>query len=168
MLDLENIELIKQLKHKYFRCIDTANLEGVRECFAKRSTATYIGGDYHFELSGREEIVDFMAASFTADAIGMHHGHHPEIHVIDQNRAWGYWYLQDIFISLKENTTLRGSAIYRDEYIFEDDAWRHLHTEYQRIYEEIEPRHPDTKVTYHYLADKLGDKGESDILKGRG
>jgi hypothetical protein len=46
----------------------------------------------------------------------MHHGHTPEIEIVDDNNATGIWYLNDLVIDLKSNTQLSGAAIYHDEY----------------------------------------------------
>jgi hypothetical protein len=51
------------------------------------------------------------------------------------------------------NTVTRGSAIYRDQYVKQDGTWKIKRSEYDRIWEEIEPRNPDTRLTVHYLAD---------------
>ena len=52
MLDLESIELIKQLKARYFRFLDTRNLDGLKTVFTHDATASFIGGDYDFQLDG--------------------------------------------------------------------------------------------------------------------
>ena len=39
MLDLESIELIKQLKARYFRFLDTRNLDGLKTVFTHDATA---------------------------------------------------------------------------------------------------------------------------------
>ena len=76
----------------------------------------------------------------------MHHGHHPEISV-EGDTATGLWYLQDIFINLEENTTLRGSALYRDRYVKQNGEWKIEYTGYKRLYEEIEQRDERMKIT---------------------
>jgi len=43
---LMDIEAIKQLKHAYFRCIDTANLEELATLFHDDVEAHFIGGNY--------------------------------------------------------------------------------------------------------------------------
>ena len=145
MLDLEAIELIKQLKARYFRFLDTGNQEGVESVFTEDATAHFIGGHYDIDVQGRDKLLKFYAYSFTEEKFGMHNGHHPEISV-DGDNATGLWYLQDIFINLEENTTVMGSAIYEDTYIKVDGEWKIKTTNYERLWEEIHPRSADIKL----------------------
>ena len=60
MLDLESIELIKQLKARYFRFLDTRNIEGLQTVFTSDATASFVGGDYDFQLDGWEQLEAFI------------------------------------------------------------------------------------------------------------
>ena len=146
MLDLEAIELIKQLKARYFRFLDTGNFDGLATVFTEDATAYFKGGDYEFDLKGWPALRDFYQQSFTPQKFGMHHGHHPEISV-DGETATGIWYLQDIFINLEANYTLMGSALYHDNYVKHKGEWLIAHTGYERLYEEIHPRGEEQKIT---------------------
>lgn len=146
MLDLEAIELIKQLKARYFRFIDTCDLDGLKTVFADDGEAYFKGGDYEFSLKGWAELEAFYKDSFTPSKFGMHTGHHPEIDV-DGDTATGKWYLQDIFINLETNTTITGSAIYHDKYSRIDGVWRIQYTGYTRLLEQMEKRSDSIKVT---------------------
>lgn len=145
MLDLEAIELIKQLKARYFRSIDTADLATLQSVFAPDGEAYFKGAQYEFSLKGWAELEAFYANAFTPQRFGMHHGHHPEISV-EGSEATGIWYLQDIFFDLESNTRLMGSALYTDRYIKIDGEWKIQHTAYKRLYEELQPRGPEDKM----------------------
>ena len=132
-LDLEAIELIKQLKARYFRFLDTRNIEGLQSVFTADATARFKGPDYDFDLSGWPALEAFYRKSFSADAFGMHNGHHPEIDVAGDH-ATGIWYLQDIFVQLKHDITVMGSALYEDEYRRQDGVWRIATTGYFRLW----------------------------------
>ncbi len=152
MLDLEAIELIKQLKARYFRFLDTRNLEGLQTVFTSDATASFIGGDYDFQLTGWEQLEAFYKKSFTGQNFGMHNGHHPEI-CVDGDTATGIWYLQDIFVSLEHNMTIMGSALYEDEYRLEDGQWRIAQTGYERLWEEHHKRGSDISLRVKPIAD---------------
>jgi len=152
MLDLEAIELIKQLKARYFRFLDTRNLEGLQTVFTSDATASFIGGDYDFQLTGWEQLEAFYKKSFTGQNFGMHNGHHPEI-CVDGDTATGIWYLQDIFVSLEHNMTIMGSALYEDEYRLEDGQWRIARTGYKRLWEEHHKRGSDISLRVKPIAD---------------
>ena len=152
MLDLEAIELIKQLKARYFRFLDTRNLEGLQTVFTSDATASFIGGDYDFQLIGWEQLEAFYKKSFTGQNFGMHNGHHPEI-CVDGDTATGIWYLQDIFVSLEHNMTIMGSALYDDEYRLEDGQWRIARTGYKRLWEEHHKRDEEINLRVKPIAD---------------
>ena len=46
---LMDIEAIKQLKHAYFRCVDTANLEELGTLFHEDVTVHFKGGTYEWK-----------------------------------------------------------------------------------------------------------------------
>ena len=152
MLDLESIELIKQLKARYFRFLDTRNLEGLKTVFTSDATASFIGGDYDFQLDGWEQLEAFYKKSFTGQNFGMHNGHHPEI-CVDGDTATGIWYLQDIFVSLEHNINIVGSALYDDDYRREDGQWRIARTGYKRLWEEHQKRGVDIRLRVKPIAD---------------
>lgn len=145
MLDLEAIELIKQLKARYFRFLDTRDLAGLRSVFTDDARAHFKGADYEFELNGWLELEAFYKKSFTDTTFGMHNGHHPEISV-EGDSATGIWYLQDIFVELNHKLTIMGSALYHDTYRKVDDEWRIAGTGYRRLWEEYHPRGDDIKL----------------------
>ena len=139
MLDLQEIESIKQLKARYFRALDSKDWELMKSCLAENCVAKYDGGKYSFE--GREGIVEcFSSYMDDPKLIFLHQGHHPEITILNESEATGIWYLQDIVISLENNTTLRGAGFYHDKYIKINNNWLISSTGYERTFEEIEER----------------------------
>ena len=151
-LDLEAIELIKQLKARYFRFLDTRNIEGLHSVFTEDASARFKGPDYDFDLNGWPALEAFYRKSFSADAFGMHNGHHPEIEV-SGDHATGIWYLQDIFVQLKHDITVMGSALYEDEYRRENGVWRIATTGYVRLWEEHHTRGEHVKLRVKPIPD---------------
>ncbi|RVT93595.1 nuclear transport factor 2 family protein [Sphingomonas crocodyli] len=149
---LSDFEDIRTLKHRYFRGIDTADLALLDTLFTDDLVVEYRGGDYCVKLTGRTDMVEFLANSFNAQAVAMHHGHMPEIELTGPDSATGIWYLEDIFISLGQRRHTMGSAIYRDVYRREDGRWKIARTEYDRIIEVVRPLGPDERITAHHLA----------------
>jgi hypothetical protein len=145
MLDLEAIELIKQLKARYFRFLDTRDLSGLQSVFTPDAQAHFKGADYEFTLNGWPELDAFYKKSFTDTSFGMHNGHHPEI-TVDGDQASGIWYLQDIFVELNHKITVMGSALYDDSYQKIDGEWRIARTGYRRLWEEYHPRGDGIKL----------------------
>jgi hypothetical protein len=114
--------------------------------------ASFIGGDYDFQLNGWDQLEAFYKKSFTGQTFGMHNGHHPEI-CVDGATATGIWYLQDIFVTLEHNLTIMGSALYDDEYRLEDGQWRISRTGYKRLWEEHHKRGDDINLRVKPIAD---------------
>jgi uncharacterized protein (TIGR02246 family) len=151
-LRLEDIELIRQVKHRYFRGIDMGDIETLRDLFTPDVKVLYVGGTYRWELSGRDQMLASIGAAFNSNAVACHTGHHPEITVHTDTTAEGIWYLTDIFYNLAEKTRTTGSALYRDKYVKQDGRWRICETTYQRIYEMVEKLAEMPALTAHHLA----------------
>src|SRR5512139_2926056 len=139
MYDLQEIEAIKRLKYKYFRCLDTKRWDEMRECFTEDATSAYSSGKYSFQ--GRENILKFLIDAMDRPTVlSAHHGHHPEIEITSATTAVGVWALADTFIDVEMGITVRGAAYYRDEYVKLNGQWKIKATGYERTYEEVENR----------------------------
>ncbi|MCX6000429.1 MAG: nuclear transport factor 2 family protein [Chloroflexi bacterium] len=133
MADLQDIEAIKRLKYKYFRCVDTKLCDELRECFVPDATTSYRNGQYSY--SGVDKILKFLSRSL-GELLTMHHGHHPEIKITSPTTAKGTWSLEDFVIDRKAKTRLHGAAFYHDDYVKVDGQWKTKSTGYTRISEE--------------------------------
>lgn len=154
-LRLEDIELIKQLKYKYWRGIDTADIGLLRDLFTEDVKVDYVGGTYRWQMEGKENILAAIAAAFNPRAASIHTGHHPEITVHDDARADGIWTLTDVFINLADRVRTTGAALYRDQYVKTGGKWRIAVSTYERLYEEVEKFDRPPNLTAHYLGKKL-------------
>lgn len=163
-LDLEAIELIKQLKARYFRAIDTGDMDLLATCFLDNSTVLFEGSDYTLDLKGLSKITEFMESAFHSNVAASHLGHHPEISV-SGDKAEGIWYLHDIFYELAVGIKRTGAAIYRDRYVKSDGEWYIEHSGYKRIWERMERFKDDGSFTYRHL-EKAGVKTTEHALKG--
>lgn len=145
MIDLEAIELIKQLKARYFRFLDTGDFANMRTVFSENPKAHFNSPSYDFELEGWQALEEFYRQSFTPTKFGMHTGHHPEI-TVDGDTAEGIWYLHDIFYSVDDKMIVEGSALYRDKYIKENGEWKMIYTGYERLFEVVKPLPDDVHI----------------------
>lgn len=139
MYDLQEIEAIKRLKYRYFRCLDLKRWDEMRDCFVEDATCAYGGGKFSF--NGREQIMKFLIDALDRpNLLTAHQGHHPEIDLTGKGTATGIWALQDVVIDTEGKTTLRGAAFYYDEYVKVGGEWKIKSTGYERTFEEIESR----------------------------
>ncbi len=141
------IEAIRQLKYRYFRCLDTKLWDEMRDLFVPDAVSSYGGGKYSFK--GRDAIVKFLTEALGNTRITMHHGHHPEIELTGEDTATGVWALEDLVIDTENDVTIRGAAYYRDEYVKVDGHWKFRSTGYERLFEEVESRkdRPSLRLT---------------------
>jgi bile-acid 7alpha-dehydratase len=144
--DLVEIEAIKRLKYRYLRHLDLKEWDELAGCFTSRATASYGGGAYVFE--GRDAIMDFLRRSMDSRAmLTSHKVHHPEIELTASNAATGVWALEDTVLHTELGVTIGGAAFYRDEYVKVGGEWLIRHTGYKRVYEELQPRSADARLT---------------------
>jgi len=132
---LGQIEEIRQLKHVYFRLLDTKRFDELGRLLTEDATSAYQSG--RLSHQGRQEVVAFLTESLGDPAIvTMHTGHHPEIELRSPTEAEGTWYLEDLVMATAHDVVVHGTAIYHDAYRKEEGHWRICHTGYERIFEE--------------------------------
>jgi bile-acid 7alpha-dehydratase len=131
----DDVEAIKRLKYRYFRCLDSKLWDELAQCFTEDATTSYSGGKYAFQ--GRNAIMNFLSEGLGPTMISMHHGHHPEIEITGKTMAKGIWALHDYVIVTQSNVSLRGASFYHDEYVKVRGQWKIQHTGYDRVFEEM-------------------------------
>ena len=121
------IEEIKQLKARYFRCMDTKDWAGFEAVFAPDATVDYRppgGNAADWCASGRAKIVAFVRG-IVEPAITVHHGHMPEVEVISATAARATFAMEDR-IWWPEGShpkTLHGWGHYHETYDKIDGKW---------------------------------------------
>jgi bile-acid 7alpha-dehydratase len=133
---LEDIEAIKQLKYKYWRCLDQKRWDEMAECFTVDATVSYGGGKYRF--AGRDRIIEFLRSAMGVESgtIGIHHGHHPEIEITSPTTARGCWALHNYLLNAPQQRGVREGAFYEDAYVKIGGAWKLQHTGYTYVFHE--------------------------------
>jgi uncharacterized protein (TIGR02246 family) len=143
--DLVELRAIEALKYRYVRLIDTKAWDELETLFVPDATATYSDGKYSFE--GRDAIMAFLRESMAStNMLTSHKVHQPEIE-LDGDRATATWALEDVVLHLDYNLRISGAAFYSDRYVKVDGEWKIEHTGYERVYEEMQPRAEDIKLT---------------------
>jgi len=148
---LMDIEAIKQLKHAYFRCIDTANLEELGTLFHDKVLVHFVGGSYEWKVEGRQAYLDNIQHAFSNTSVGHHNGHQPEIEILSDTEARGVWYLADHMWILNHKAYTTGTALYWDSYEKVDGKWLIRETRYERLYEINQQLEENPALSSHYL-----------------
>ena len=137
--DLVEIELIKQLKYKYARCLDQKLWDEMADLFVEDAVAEYSAGKYRQE--GAENIVGWISESMKSEGfLSSHRMHHPEIRLTGPDTAHGTWALEDTVVETNFGLTIQGAAFYEDDYVKVGGAWKIQRTAYKRVFEEISSR----------------------------
>jgi hypothetical protein len=90
---VDDIEAIKQLKARYFRCMDTKAWDEMAQVFAED-----VHVDMEAEGGGIQDDRDSFMAMLVAsigDVTTVHHGHMPEITLTSPTTASGIWAMED-------------------------------------------------------------------------
>ena len=131
---IEDIEAIKKLKAKYFRCVDKKLWDEMETVLTEDAVADYGMG---IELlQGRKAILEFLKKNLDRDSmISVHQGHNPEIEITSDTTARGVWVLNDRLI-IQTIATLNGWRYYEDEYVKVNGEWKKKSTKITNILEE--------------------------------
>ena len=119
---LEDIEAIRQLKHRYWRACDRQKPDDVRDCFLPEGAVVDYENVGRFE--DRESFVDLYRRLGCRDAmIDIHHGQNPEIELTGPDTARGVWDVYYYGIDLDAHTATQLAGYYHDEYVRQDGRW---------------------------------------------
>ena len=118
---MDDIEMIKQLKARYFRTMDTKDWTAMRAVFTDDVVidTTEAGGSI---VTGADEFMAFLQGAI-GEAVTVHHGHMPEIDVTSGTTATGIWAMEDL-VRWPNGTELRGYGHYHEAYAKVGDTWR--------------------------------------------
>lgn len=119
---LYDIEEIKKLKHRYWRCNDLKLMDEIGHCFAAGAFADYGPG---IQLRGREAIVSFLRENMgRKDLVSIHQGFNPEIEITGKRSARGRWGFYNYMNYADAGIVMHIWATYDDEYTRERGQWK--------------------------------------------
>jgi uncharacterized protein (TIGR02246 family) len=128
---IDDINAIRRLKARYFRCMDTKDWASWSQVFAENASllvdmaVSTRGGDPESgpKVEGRENIVAYVRAAIE-DCVTVHHGHMPEIDITSATTATGMWAMEDI-VEWPKQRIMRGHGHYHETYRKGPDGeWR--------------------------------------------
>ncbi|HXZ87400.1 MAG TPA: nuclear transport factor 2 family protein [Candidatus Binataceae bacterium] len=116
------IEEIKQVKARYFRCMDTKDWTAFAAVFAPDATVDYSseGDSKEWTASGAANIVA-LVRKVVDPAVTVHHGHMAEVEVLSPTTARGIFAMEDLiwWPEGSRRRTLHG--------------WGHYHETFEKI-----------------------------------
>lgn len=133
MNDIERmlaIEVIKQTKARYFRFLDTKDLDNFSAVFAPDATMDMRSEsqDGSGLVQGNRQIAVFVLNS-VAGVTTIHHGHTPEIEILSATSARGIWAMEDKLWKMANSSSvlpfnsMHGYGHYHETYSLIDGRW---------------------------------------------
>lgn len=137
------IEDIKQLKARYFRCMDSKDWTGFEAVFADDATldlSDEANGPGEKMIHGATEIAAFVRSA-VGDVETVHHGHTPEIALLSEDSASGVWAMEDMlrWPPGGQFKSLHGYGHYHETYERKDGRWTIKTTRLTRLRLDIDP-----------------------------
>ena len=136
---LEIIEAVRVLKARYFRYIDQKDWDHFPDLFTDDVvvdvTDDMVASGIDPERGktvGRDRFARNVARSLAGVAT-VHHGHMPEIEVVDATHARGIWAMYDR-LEYPDGRVRSGAGHYDEEYRLVDGTWRIARMTLNRLY----------------------------------
>ena len=124
-MSMEDVEEIKRLKARYFRCMDTKDWDGMRQVFTE-DVVVDTSGDGGGVQHGPDNFFAMLVEAI-GDVVTVHHGHMPEITITSPTTATGIWAMEDM-LRWPEGATfmreLHGYGHYHETYAKVDGEWK--------------------------------------------
>lgn len=140
----QDIEEIKQLKSRYLRYMDTKQWDSFRSLFCDDATIDTSEAmiDPHGQWDGGRLPVVTPESMTTAlrsrmeDVFTLHHGHNPDIALVDSEHATGIWALEDIVRRPADCAlpSFHGWGHYHEEYRKVNGQWRFAKVKVTRLH----------------------------------
>jgi hypothetical protein len=145
------IEDIRQLKARYYRCMDTKDWEGLAAVFAEdavfdlrevNSLRHPLTGAWSPPFGGEDVVyrghsaVLKMIRDAVTRLVTVHHGHMGEIEITGETTARAIWAMEDVIRNAPGETylSMHGMGHYHDTYVCGPQGWRIQTTRITRLY----------------------------------
>jgi len=120
---LEDIEAIKQLKHRYFLACDNKQPEAIRACFVDGPMTIDYGRVGGFD-SADAMVEVYRQLACAEHIVEMHHGQNPVIELLGPEQARGSWGLVYLLIDTRQQRCTQLGGLYQDEYRKVEGQWK--------------------------------------------
>ena len=140
-MDIERliaIEEIGRLKARYFRLMDTQQWAEWGEVFTEDARLQW-GPGPDDSAEGRAAIVEAVRTALSG-ATTCHHGHMPEIEILDDMTARGIWAMFDLVDHPRFR--LQGYGHYHEEYRKQDGTWKIHRSQLTRLRRDFTSKTP--------------------------
>lgn len=121
---VSDLEQILQLKARYFRLMDTKQWDQLREVFTE-DVSIDTSDDSGTVITGVDNYLPFLVSQI-GEVTTVHHGHMPEITMVDDNLATGIWAMEDeLWWPIGHPISyLHGYGHYHETYVRTTSGWK--------------------------------------------
>lgn len=112
------IEDIKQVKTRYWHCIDKKLWDEIGQCFAEDCEIDYPNGTFR----GRPEIVQSFRDTLGHGPVS-HKGRNLSLEITGDDRAAGTWEADVSMVNPGTNAEVKLRTVYQDEYVRDGGRW---------------------------------------------
>lgn len=122
LVKLRDREEIRELRHKYWRCMRDRLADEIMACFTENAELEFGPG---FVLKGKKAIGDFYSGLLGSPdgARQIPQGHNPEIEMTGETTAKGIWLLDVMNIDTGGEAGTRVGVQYDEWYVKESIGW---------------------------------------------
>lgn len=119
---LREIEAIKRLRYRYWRCIRLGDWDGLLKTFTEN---VHVDFGFGIHMEGKEALAKFYADNFSKRyTLRVPQGHNPEIDITSATTAVGLWVLDQSVITSGDNKASRTGTVYEEEYLKDSNGWK--------------------------------------------
>jgi hypothetical protein len=144
VLPQDDIEAIKRLKARYFRCIDTKQWDELRALFMDDAQYQVDGGSGRHEWSDADSFLAHLRQRFVEGTTTVHHGHMPELELLDASSAIGVWAMYD-YVDVPGTRSYQGFGHYHETYRKVDGSWKIASLRLTRLRVDLLPVRPERR-----------------------
>ncbi|MBD0859832.1 nuclear transport factor 2 family protein [Gordonia sp. zg691] len=144
---LEAIEEIRNVKARYFRCVDFRLWDEFADLFTEDLEVDFVESTSH--PKGKRDFLVSVANHFVS-GYSVHHGHLPEIDIIDEDNATALWPMYDRVESPADSgyVSHEGWGHYTETYRrCEDGRWRISRSRLTRIERQVLPKREEVTAS---------------------
>ncbi len=132
---LSDIEAIRQLRYKYWRCIHKNLWTDLIDCYTDDAVVDF---GYGLQLEGKTALEDFYKGSMSSTfTLVDPQGHNPEIEMLSPTTARGFWQLDNTMVETQTSKAVRVGASYDEEYVNRNGEWRISVQKVNHIYRQL-------------------------------
>ena len=132
---LTDIEAIRKLRGRYWRCMRERLFDDLVGCYAEEAVVNF---GFGIHLQGKEALAKYYNETIAKlHTMIIPQGHNPEIEITGETTATGRWLIDNPQVEASTKTAARLGSTYEEEYLKENGEWKIGRQKVHHIYREL-------------------------------